>query len=129
MSKKIEDEELRKFLEKTYSDSIFNLLIKNSFFTKIQLEALLIDHASQGLLQTKMNSQTKISYRIISSGRTRGSYNRTLRIARKKLEKLFNSLTLIGYIGLIQNEDFEKLFKLAENLKARRTEANSEGFE
>ena len=112
-----DQEALRDYVKSTFKDPIFQLLSAQSLFTEIQLESLLIDYASADPAVERVPPEAKLLLRKISKGRTRGSYNRTLSQARRKLTRILSSLLLVGYVGLMDPTQVTELVETATELR------------
>ncbi len=114
---------VNKHLEKTLSDPLVKSLMPNSLFTKIQLEALLIDYLLAGSTIISITPEKKANIRKVSRGRTRGSYNRTLAQSKMKLTRLISSLILMGYLGILNTNSIVTLAEMVSNLHKLQQEA------
>jgi tellurite resistance protein len=124
----LDQETIRKHLTTMFSDPIFQLLSKKSLFTRIQLESLLLDYITSNPALTGTSPDTKATLRTISKGRSRGSYNRTLAQAKKKLTKMLASVLLAGYSGLIEPTETAEIIEIASEL-LRLRETSPKGIE
>jgi len=122
-----DQEALRDYVKSIFTDPIFQLLSTQSLFTEIQLESLLIDYISSDPALERVPPETKIVLREISKGRTRGSYNRTLSQARRKLTKILSSVLLVGYVGLMDPTQVTELVETASELRELQEKTSDRG--
>jgi hypothetical protein len=127
MANTTDQEALRDYVKSILTDPIFQLLSTQSLFTEIQLESLLIDYVSSDPALERVPPETKIVLRKISKGRTRGSYNRTLSQARRKLTKILSSLLLVGYVGLMDPTQVTELLETASELRELQEKTSDQG--
>ena len=122
-------ESIQEKISSLFQDPLCKLLLEKSFFTEIQLEALLIDHLTYRDPEIRMPRSQKALVRQKAKGRTRGSYNRVLRQARTNLEKTLHSTLLLGYLGMlgdIRGSTFAQASqKMKEYVESRSHEPNN----
>jgi len=99
------------------SDPVIKTLLNNNLFTKIQLETLLIDCWTKNTSPKDTPPDTKLALRVISKGKTRGSFNNSLRQAKMKLTTLLHTVLLLRYLGIIRTEDLTTLTQSADELR------------
>lgn len=110
-------ENVKKSLLSSLSDPIVNILLKNSNFTKIQLETLLIDILVANLSIKTFNTDDKAKLRLLKGGVSRGSFNRTLRQARKNVIQSIYTILLLGYLGIFENSSLDPFLEVANKLQ------------
>ena len=93
----------RDFLNKVNNDPFVKILLKNSQFTQIQLETLLIDIFLNQFNDLKASDLDKVNMRTSNRKITRGSFNRTLQQARKNMIKSILTILLLGYLGILES--------------------------
>ena len=89
-------ENVRKWIIQLNQDPIASILRENSKLTKIQLEALIIDILGPQLCSKELTMKEKANLRVLSPGVSRGSYNRTLRQARRNTIQSIYTIFLLG---------------------------------
>ena len=114
-------------IQKAFQDPISELLLKNSYFTKVQFETLIIDLLTDLMSDKKLsfNEKTLFRRKIVS----RGSFSRTLGQARSKVISAIYTIILLSYIGVLGSKPFEDYEILTEKLRDYISLLNdSEGF-
>jgi len=123
----IAKQSVKRWLTGLFSDPITNSLLKNSHLTKTQLETFLIDVLAGKTTRKFYTYEKKAKLRIITSGVSRGSFNRTLAQARKNVIKSIYTLILLGYLGLFETTNLEPYVEIANKIQTY-TEAYREGL-
>jgi len=100
------------------SDPIVKILLKNSNLTKIQLETLLIDILALNISGKVLKYDEKARLRLIKAGVSRGSFNRTLKQARKNTIEAIYTILLLGYLGVFDNTSLNPYLEISHRLKA-----------
>ena len=80
-------------------DPILKILLENSHLTKIQLETFLIDILSKYNQENRIKSEEKTYFRIRGKV-SRGSFNRTLKQAKKNIIRSIYTILLLGYLKI-----------------------------
>ena len=80
-------------------DPILKILLENSHLTKIQLETFLIDILSKYNPENRIKSEEKTYFRIRGKV-SRGSFNRTLKQAKKNIIRSIYTILLLGYLKI-----------------------------
>jgi len=99
------------------NDPIIKILIKNSNLTKIQVETLLIDILAQNISGKALNYEEKARLRLIKAGVSRGSFNRTLKQARKNVVQAIYTVLLLGYLGVFDSTNLNPYLEISQKLK------------
>lgn len=99
------------------SDPIVKILMKNSNLTKTQLETLLIDILAQNISRTVLKYDEKARLRLIKAGVSRGSFNRTLKQARKNVIEAIYTILLLGYLGVFDSTSLTPYLEISHRLK------------
>lgn len=99
------------------SDPIAKILIKNSNLTKIQLETLLIDILAQNVSGKVLKYEEKARLRLIKAGVSRGSFNRTLKQARRNVIQAIYTIFLLGYLGIFDSANLNPYLEISRKLK------------
>ena len=89
-------QDVRRWLLGIFRDPIVEMLLKNSQLTKTQLETLLIDILAEKISGKRIVYEDKAKMRLIKSGVSRGSFNRTLAQARMNTIKSIYTIILLG---------------------------------
>jgi hypothetical protein len=100
------------------NDPIVKILAKNSSMTKIQLETLLIDALSENLTLKKLKYEEKARLRQTKAAISRGSFNRTLRQAKKNIIQSIYTILLLGYFGIFEDTSLTPYLEVANKLKS-----------
>ncbi len=114
-------------IQKAFKDPISELLLKNSCFTNVQFETLIIDLLTDLMSDKKLsfNEKTLFRRKIVS----RGSFSRTLGQARSKVISAIYTIILLSYIGVLGSKPFEDYEILTEKLRDYISQLNnSEGL-
>lgn len=107
----------RKWIIRTLEDPIAEILLKNSHFTKIQLETLLIDVLAEENAEKPIKYEEKVKLRLKKGGISRGSFNRTLKQARRNVIRTVYSILLLGYLGFLDNPQMEVFIEASHRLQ------------
>ncbi|RJS84316.1 hypothetical protein CW706_04340 [Candidatus Bathyarchaeota archaeon] len=92
-------------------------MLKNSQLTKIQLETLLIDVLAEKISGKRIVYEKKAKMRLIKSGVSRGSFNRTLAQARTNVIKSIYTVILLGYLGILDTPNLEPYIEIANRIR------------
>lgn len=104
--------EIQERVQNVLKDHIVQVLQKNSLFTKIQLETLLLDfHARQTTLK-KVKHEEMAGLRKVA----RGSFSRVLHQGRKNFIKAAYTLFLLNYLGFFEQDPFNVFKELKEEI-------------
>ena len=109
-------QEVQAWLISVFGDPIAKILIENSNLTKPQLETLLIDILAEKITDRRLVYEEKAKLRLLKSAVSRGSFNRTLKQARKNVIKAIYTITLLGYLGILDSPEIEPYIELANRL-------------
>jgi len=110
-------ENVQNWLIRLTSDPIIKILAKNSNLTKIQLETLLIDILAQNVSGKTLKYDEKARFRLIKAGVSRGSFNRTLKQARKNIIEAIYTILLLGYLGVFDSTSLNPYLEISHRLK------------
>jgi hypothetical protein len=99
------------------NDPIIKILTKNSNLTKIQLETILIDILAQNISGKTLKYEEKARLRLIKAGVSRGSFNRTLKQARKNVIQAIYTILLLGYLGVFDSTNLNPFLEISQKLK------------
>jgi hypothetical protein len=111
-------ESSQKWLQTAIDDPITKILMKTSNLTKIQLETLLIDILAENYADKSLNYDEKGRLRLTKAAVSRGSFNRTLRQAKRNLTESIYTILLLGYLGIIQSTSLTPYLEAANKLQA-----------
>lgn len=109
--------DVRRWLLGIFRDPIVEILLKNSQLTKTQLETLLIDLLAEKISGKKIVYEEKAKMRLIKSGVSRGSFNRTLAQARGNVIKSIYTVILLGYLGILDTPNLEPYIEIANRIR------------
>jgi len=110
-------ETVQNWITRLTSDPIIQILTKNSNLTKIQLETLLIDILAQNISGKALKYEEKARLRLIKAGVSRGSFNRTLKQARKNIIQAIYTILLLGYLGVFDSAILNSYLEVSRKLK------------
>ncbi len=101
-------------------EPILKALLDQSVLTPVQLETLLIDLVVEGEYGDHIPYDDKATFRSRSGSRkggvTRGSFNRTLRQARRNVTRCFYTMLLLAYLGLFDLTLFRPFEEIASRI-------------
>ena len=109
--------DVRRWLSGIFRDPIVEILLKNSQLTKTQLETLLIDLLAEKISGKRIVYEDKAKMRLIKSGVSRGSFNRTLAQARTNTIKSIYTLILLGYLGVLDTPNLDPYIEIANRIR------------
>ena len=104
------------WLNYSFTDPFVKILLKNSNLTKIQLETLLIDVLAENVSDKRLKYEEKANLRLLAV--SRGSFNRSLRQARRNVTNSIYTILLLGYLGILEEISLEPYLEVANKLKA-----------
>jgi hypothetical protein len=107
----------KKWLIGISTDPIVKLLLERSNLTKIQLETFLIDVLIAKTTEKSLTYEKKAKLRLITSGVSRGAFNRTLRQARNNIIESIYTLILLGYLGVLETPNLEPYIEIANKIR------------
>jgi len=110
--------DVQKWLIGLFEDPIIKILIKKSNLTKTQVETFLIDVLAEKISDTQLIYEDKAKLRLIKSGVSRGSFNRTLAQARKNIISSIYTVILIGYLGIFESPRLDPYIQIANKIQA-----------
>ena len=99
------------------SDPLAKILINNSHLTEIQLQTFLIDILANNIADFKMAYEQKSKLRPSKTPVTRGSFNHTLREAKRNVTRTINTVLLLGYIGVLDTPKLTPFTEVANKLQ------------
>lgn len=114
-------ENVQKWLTLSLNDPVVKILVKNSILTKIQLETLLIDILAANISRKSLNTEEKAKLRLLKVGVSRGSFNRTLRQARRNVIQSIYTVLLLGYLGVFEDTRLDPFLEVANKLRTYMT--------
>ncbi len=109
---------VQNWLKSSTEDPIAEILSKNSVLTKTQLETLLIDVLAENLASKRLKYEEKAKLRQNKAEISRGSFNRTLRQAKRNIIQSIYTLLLLGYFGIFESTSLTPYLEVANKLKA-----------
>lgn len=114
-------ENVQKWLTLSLNDPVVKILVKNSILTKIQLETLLIDILAANISRKSLKTREKAKLRLLKEGISRGSFNRTLRQARRNVIQSIYTVLLLGYLGIFEDTRLDPFLEVANKLRTYMT--------
>jgi len=108
---------VRRWLSGIFRDPIVEILLKNSQLTKTQLETLLIDLLAEKISGKRIVYEDKAKMRLIKSGVSRGSFNRTLAQARNNTIKSIYTVILLGYLGVLDTPNLHPYIEISNRIQ------------
>lgn len=103
---------------RSLNDPIVKILTKNSHLTKTQLETFLIDALAENLAGKSLRYEEKAKLRLLSTGISRGAFNRTLKQARRNIIQSVYTILLLGYLGIFEDTRLDPYLEAANKLQA-----------
>lgn len=100
-----------------FNDPVVNILAENSNLTKIQLETLLIDVLASNIARKSLKTEEKAKLRRLKEGVSRGSFNRTLKQARRNVIKSIYTILLLGYLGVFESTQLDPFLEVSNRLQ------------
>lgn len=113
----IKEKKVQSFIKEVFNDPIVKNLLNNSNLTKKQLETFLIDILAENFLDNKVTYEEKAALRNSRKKITRGSFNRSLRQARRNLIKSIYTIMLLGYLGILDEINIYPYIEVANKIK------------
>jgi hypothetical protein len=110
-------DEIQKWLMSLNKDPIFKILLKNSNLTKVQTETLLIDILAEKISDKKIVYDEKAKLRLVKSGVSRGSFNRTLAQARRNVIRSIYTVILLGYLGIFDDSRLNPYIEISNRIR------------
>lgn len=108
---------VQKWLMSLNKDPLFKILLKNSNLTKVQAETLLIDILAEKISDKKIVYENKAKLRLIKSGVSRGSFNRTLAQARRNVIRSIYTVILLGYLGIFDDPRLNPYIEISNRIR------------
>jgi len=109
---------VQNWIKRSLNDPIAKILAKNSNLTKTQLETLLIDVLAENLASKQLKYEEKAKLRQTKAAVSRGSFNRTLKQAKKNIIQAIYTILLLGYFGVLEDTSLTPYIEVANKLKA-----------
>ena len=109
--------EVRGCLKSIIQDPLVKILRESSSLTEIQLETVLIDVLAEEMAQSKLSYEQKSRMRISKEEVTKGSFNRTLRQARRNIRRSIATVFLLGYLGFFERPSLEPFILISNRLE------------
>ena len=109
---------VRAWVIRALDDPDAKILAKKSHLTKIQLETLLIDLISDNMSDFPLKYDEKVQFRLTKAKISRGSFNRTLKQAKRNVVKAIYTLILLGYLGVFEDTKLDPYIEIANELNS-----------
>lgn len=109
---------VQNWLTRSLDDPLVKILANNSNLTRTQLETLLIDILAENLASKPLKYEEKARLRRTKAAVSRGSFNRTLRQAKKNITQSIYTILLLGYFGILEDASLAPYLETANKLKA-----------
>ena len=110
-------ENVQNWIMYSLNDPVANILAENSNLTKIQLETLLIDVLASNIARKSLKTDEKAKLRLLKEGVSRGSFNRTLKQARRNVIESIYTILLLGYLGVFESTQLDPFLEVANKLQ------------
>lgn len=107
----------RKWINRALDYPITKILLENSHLTKTQLETLLIDVLSEGVMEKKIGYDEKVKLRLRDKEISRGAFTRTLKQARKNVIRTIYTIILLGYLGFLESPRMDAFLEVSHRLQ------------
>ena len=91
--------------------------MKTSHLTKIQVETFLIDVLAEKITDHNIIYEQKAKLRLLKSGVSRGSFNRTLAQARRNVVKSIYTVILLGYLGVFDTPRLDPYIEIGNKIQ------------
>jgi len=111
---------VQNWIKLSFDDPIAKILSKNSNLTKTQLETLLIDILAENLTSKELKYDEKAKLRQTKAQISRGSFNRTLKQAKRNTIQSIYTIILLGYFGIFEDTTLTPYLNIATKLKVYR---------
>lgn len=109
---------VQNWLTRSLDDPLVKILAKNSSLTRTQLETLLIDVLADNFAAKTLKYEEKARLRKTKAAVSRGSFNRTLRQAKRNITQSIYTILLLGYFGILEDASLAPYLEIANKLKA-----------
>lgn len=109
---------VQNWLTRSLDDPLVKILAKNSSLTRTQLETLLIDVLADNFAAKTLRYEEKARLRKTKAAVSRGSFNRTLRQAKRNITQSIYTILLLGYFGILEDASLAPYLEIANKLKA-----------
>ena len=110
----LNENNLQNLVNRSFKDPIAAILLKNSNFTTVQYECLIINYIIDNYSDKEITYNKKALYR--SKKVSRGSFSRTLSQAKRNIISSIYTILLLTYIGIFDTVPFDEYKNLAEKL-------------
>ncbi|MEM2309743.1 MAG: hypothetical protein QXV71_04510 [Candidatus Bathyarchaeia archaeon] len=110
--------EIQRWLVSLNKDPIFKILLKNSNLTRVQAETFLIDVLAEKISEKRIVYEDKAKLRLIETGVSRGSFNRTLAQARRNIIRSIYTVILLGYLGIFDDPRLFPYIEISNKIRA-----------
>ncbi len=110
-------ETVQNWLRRSLEDPLAKILASNSHLTSTQLETLLIDVLAENLASKSLKYDEKARLRQTKAAISRGSFNRTLRQAKRNVIQSIYTILLLGYLGALENTSLTPYLEVANKLR------------
>jgi hypothetical protein len=111
-------ENVQNWLKRSLDAPMAKILARNSNLTKTQLETLLIDVLAENLASKQLKYEEKAKLRQTKAEISRGSFNRTLKQAKKNVIQSIYTILLLGYFGVLEDASLASYSEVANKLKS-----------
>jgi len=109
-------ERIQNPISRLLEDPLAGALLESSQLSKIQLETLLIDILSEEMVGKQLKYEEKAKFRQTDKKISRGAFNRTLKQAKRNVNKSINTVLLLGYLGILESPQLEPFIELSNRL-------------
>lgn len=110
-------ETVQNWLRSSLEDPLAKILASNSHLTSTQLETLLIDVLAENLTSKPLKYDEKARLRQTKAAISRGSFNRTLRQAKRNVIQSIYTILLLGYLGALENTSLTPYLEVSNKLR------------
>jgi len=108
--------QIQSWIKRLLEDPLTEILLKNSHLSKTQLETFLIDSLSENITGKNFKYEDKAKFRLKEIEISRGSFNRTLKQAKKNINKSINTILLLGYLGIFKTPQLQPFLEISNKL-------------
>jgi hypothetical protein len=111
-------ERIQNWIIRVFNDPLAQILLKNSYLTRPQLETLLIDTLADQMIDGKIGGEDRPKMRLREGGVSRGAFNRTLRQSKRNVERSIYTVLLLGYIGMLDTPSLGPFIEASNKLES-----------
>jgi len=112
-----DEKNIQQYVKEIINNQFIELLLNKSNLTKIQLETLLIDILLDDISQ-KQNLNDKKAQLRLKGPISRGSFNRSLKQAKKNILKSIITIVLLQYLNILEKGSLNSFIEISNRLNS-----------